>query len=102
MAGISHCQIPLLSLFFAAQLVCSPHIAREIRLLEVGSLFSCMIQAVAGVLLYPSLDKSNECVGSTYLDQVRDPFRRPRRAIAECSVFLESERKYKDFDDSNH
>ena len=43
--------------------------AREIRLLEVGSLFSCMIQAVAGVLFYPSLDTSNECVGSTYLNQ---------------------------------
>jgi hypothetical protein len=60
----------ILNLFLCAQLVCSPHVAREIRLLEVGSLFSCMIQAVAGVLLYPSLDKSNECVGSTYLDQL--------------------------------
>jgi hypothetical protein len=60
----------ILNVFVCAQLFCLPQMQRRIRLLEVGSLFSCLIQAVAGVLLCPSLDMSSECVGSTYLDRI--------------------------------
>ena len=60
----------VLNVSLCAQLSYLPQIQRRIRLLEVGSLFCCMVQAVAGVLLFPSLDQSSQCVGSTYLDQI--------------------------------
>ena len=60
----------VLNAALCAQLSCSPQAQRRIGLLEAGSLFCCVVQAVAGVLLFPSLDRSNECVGSTYLDRI--------------------------------
>ena len=62
--------IVVLNVSLCAQLTCLPQTQRRIRALEVGSLFCCVVQAVAGVLLFPSLDQSSQCVGSTYLDQL--------------------------------